>query len=394
MPLTQWSDDDLGDLIGRKEGQLLEAKGPEIDLSRPEDRRKLARETAGLASTMGGILVIGAAETGGVVTALPGIADAGDAESRLRNALRDLVTPLPHIQTRSFVVTPETSVIVVEVLPDPAGRPVMVSGDGFWMRAEDSTVRMPYSDIELRLQHAADGLARTSERAEELLSSVRPSLIPTDEVPMGVALVPVTASMDLGRTAWTMQETWWEIANSAISTWESIDPVLVRNLTPLPEPIVTGHGLSGENSTVRFDLEFDGGVVGAFPLEDLRGREASPYPDPYKASVPLTHFLGVSIAVQRRLGVAGPVLLRFVSGHSLSADSIASKPDPVTRLLANTQRRSIQFESPLNPWMVTADSAAAALTTFLTRLTDQGSTYPKPPPDLREERRFLAAMLP
>ena len=138
MPLTQWSDDDLGDLIGRKEGQLLEAKGPEIDLSRPEDRRKLARETAGLASTMGGILVIGAAETGGVVTALPGIADAGDAESRLRNALRDLVTPLPHIQTRSFVVTPETSVIVVEVLPDPAGRPVMVSGDGFWMRAEDA----------------------------------------------------------------------------------------------------------------------------------------------------------------------------------------------------------------------------------------------------------------
>src|SRR5690606_12274375 len=142
MPLTQWSDDDLGDLIGRKEGQLLEAKGPEIDLSRPEERRKLARATAGLASTTGGILVICAAETGGVVTALPGIADAGDAESRLRNALRDLVTPLPHIHTRSFVVTPETSVIVVEVLPDPAGRPVMVSGDGFWMRARSEERRV------------------------------------------------------------------------------------------------------------------------------------------------------------------------------------------------------------------------------------------------------------
>src|SRR5690606_4137289 len=106
------------------------------------------------------------------------------------------------------------------------------------------------------------------------------------------------------------------------------------------------------------------------------------------------HFLGVSIAVQRRLGVAGPVLLRFVSGHSLSADSIASKPDPVTRLLANTQRRSIQFESPLNPWMVTADIAAAALTTFLTRLTCLGRSHPMPPRDLREERRFLVAMLP
>ena len=165
-PVEGWSRADLDELVGREETIRLELKGAKLDISSRSGRRKIAREVAGMQSAAGGYIVIGTEPGSDVVTTFPGLA-VGEAQiEQLRRSLLDLVQPFSLIRGPVAIPadSPSRKVLVIEVLPHPAGVPAFAD-DRFWIRTGDESRPMDPDETRRRFETAALELDPLRERA-------------------------------------------------------------------------------------------------------------------------------------------------------------------------------------------------------------------------------------
>lgn len=274
----------------------------------------------------------------------------------------------------------------------------MVQRMGFFVRTHDATVPMAYPDIETRMRLSEDGTARASSEAEEK-AQVRPTNLSKDEIPMTLVSVPVFSTGDVGRSGSDLRDVWWEVTRHAVDTWERVDRVMANRMKQLPQPVITGHGLTGENSDIRFEVDHRGRAAAAFPIEALRDDHFPDYPSPFRISASLVHAATVFLAFQRRVGVAGPVLLRIGSGQIAGMSTTTPDSRLMTSMTADlpfqleVPAREIRLESFVPIWGETNIAAKQSLMTFLTRLADNARS-PGSSPAFREEAEFMEGMLP
>ena len=223
-PLDTWDEATLRQLLGRHESRRLELQG-QIDPAKATYRRGVADEAAGMASAVGGFIVIGAND-GDELTDLPGIDATEDDAQRLRNAMLDLVQPYVLLRgPRLFDSdTPPKKVLVFEVLPHPLGLPISVRGV-FRMRVEDACRPMPYNEIRRRFAAAGDEMSAAVARADSAMGSVRErmkvrhSFTPS----FAAAVAPLLAPHDLSMSGRELRNTFQELVDAERELWHMVD---------------------------------------------------------------------------------------------------------------------------------------------------------------------------
>ncbi len=154
-PLATWSTEDVSSLIGRSESQQLEVKGPELDITKAGDRKRLAQEFAGMMSADGGLVILGAIENDDVIEGLPGLDIDDPVVARLRSSLLDSVYPHPVVGVRAFPTPEGSSMVVLQIQPHPLGLPACVDGR-FYRRSADQNREMTYDEVRRRFQSSSD----------------------------------------------------------------------------------------------------------------------------------------------------------------------------------------------------------------------------------------------
>lgn len=396
--LESWSSDDLDSLVGRREGQTLEAKGPEIDISSRSDRKTLARALAAFVSAQGGTLLVGASESDHVVTDLPGVVADDEGIRRLEMAMRDLIQPLTVLSCASFARDGERRLIVIQVDADPAGRPAMVVGRGFVLRVGDESVELPYQEVERRLSQLDFVLNRTKRRAAEAIEEAQSRSPRNDRSPLAMSILPLSQTLDLGLTGHRLTSVWWEVVRDVETALKSVDRVWARHSNALPGPQATGHGLVVAADGALFEMDHEGTCVLSIALESLKGTGIDEFPSPYVIAEKITLWMGASLSLLRAVGVGGSVLARVASGgtQGLSHSTIdgLSSTTADGRFAVDMRRGAITAEAVVPIWGDTASTARQVVELFAGRLRDsvKGPTFP----DLKvpDEGRLLAELLP
>lgn len=175
-PVDQLGKEDLDDLRGveKPEGLYLKFKG---DLN----NRQVARSVAAFANTHGGRLLIGveADKKRNLITAIPGIALEDGLQERVKNVVRDTVTPAPLFHPHLVELGPGLVVIVVDVPESPSPPHLLRSSGQVYVRTPVSSDPVPADDrvtIDRMYVRAAAGRNRIDAWTEDQFSRFQPLL--------------------------------------------------------------------------------------------------------------------------------------------------------------------------------------------------------------------------
>jgi hypothetical protein len=340
-------------LRGRDESDCLEFKSSESSLNTASERVKAAEEVAGMVSAAGGFLVFGS-DDGDHLAHFSGHG-VQDLDA-LGRSLRDHVRPRPVAYgPREFSDEDGRTIAVVQVLPDPLGRPVSVRGR-FLVRVGTSSVPMAPEDVARR--HVAVALGR--ERAAEEAIGWVARLLPTGvKSYMGVAIAP-HAKADLGLSGRSLladvlrpaieleTQTAADTAGSSGSLLLASDSFRVSSdgvgYTTLTGDLRTGAGLN-------FSLTHQGQVTAVLDLGLHAGEGAD------GGKVHLREFelvalrvLGVVVAVYRMAAMPAPVVVAMhAQVRGPLAVEEASASGRVTRW-GTMSRPNADFGFDLQPW--------------------------------------------
>lgn len=319
-PLAKWDDQTLTALIGRRENDLLEVKGPDLDVSSRGGRQKVAEGVAGLTSNAGGLLALGADEQDHVLRGLPGLLVDEDEWQDARRSVLDRVRPSPVFADRLFPVAGGRNVIVLQVRPHPAGLPAAADGV-FRVRVGEETRQMGWDEVRRRFQAAASRLEVATKGAEDALSAI--GLLDSRMMALfEVAIVPMAGPLDLGTTAEDLRIAFQRLAAIERPIWEETicaqypefrdwhleDSDFVSRSTGLLVSTRSWICYIQHDGTVAFGTDAVGDHI-----HHLQTPEFALFT--LRAFTSMSRFLGFGLAIQRDLGLAGSAMAVAHSGR-------------------------------------------------------------------------------
>jgi hypothetical protein len=116
-PLRDISEDDLRALLGETEGKTIDFKRERVGAT-DSDRKEFLYDVSSFANTIGGDLVFGVAETGGVASDVPGLsgANADQEIQRIEQMARDGIRPaIAGLAARALPISGGAFALVVRV---------------------------------------------------------------------------------------------------------------------------------------------------------------------------------------------------------------------------------------------------------------------------------------
>lgn len=316
-PLTDWTQAEALALVGAPESDRLEFKSYRLDVSDRDNKVKLAREVAAMATESGGFIVLGS-DDGDELHEFRGhgVGDHG----ALARALRDLVRPAPIIKgPREFVDEQGQTILVFEVVGHPLGIPHSVDG-AFYVRTGESSNPMAPDDVARRFA-AIDSLrSRARDAAETLVDHPERTAYVgglRGEVRswLTIAVVPSVLT-DHGLSGRALRDA-IEVAAEAetqLST-ELLGTQGDRLLHDFPAASrMTSRGVQYRDVRSAVEVEHDGSVVIAVDLANFAGvpgDHSTVHVDHLELTA--TRLMGLIWRMHRAVGVAVPAAGRVVS---------------------------------------------------------------------------------
>ena len=394
LPLDDWDDRRLRELIGRHESQRLELKGP-IDPANASHRTDVADEAAGMASTVGGFIIIGSNDADELLE-LPGIEATEEDAERLRNSLLDLVKPYVLLRGPKLLTAddPARAILVIEVLPHPLGLPASVKGV-FRMRVEDSCRPMPYDEVRRRFTGIGDSTAASRLLAEAALDEVRERLqIGHAFTPsFGAAVVPVPSPRDLSLSGRELRDVFQSVVESEKAAWLAIEHPYWGPAEDLLH--ITATGVRSEVSHFwSWFLAHDASFSAAIDIIGPRTTGGIELGEVwfFWLSAVAARVVAFGAALQNRLGIAGSshVMIESgpISGLMFDAGSNMRKTRPMQE---PSTRVHYEFAIPIRSG--TAQAVATEVELFCQRVHD-GTGQGLDTPLAADVNEYLRRMLP
>ena len=313
------------------------------------------RSIAGMSSSAGGLLVIGAKTsrpTGSgvdVITAVDGVDIDEEEWRRIRQGILDAVRPTPSLRDATVMLGTGRRVIFVLVDAEPAGLPCSANGR-YWVRVGDQTLPMDWNHVRRRFQAVADREKVAARRAVDVITETMHSAdwiceyvhggddidLAHDESPFTrVALVPLSGRPDLGTTARSLVGAVEAVVHEEHAIWADHTSGQALGMFPFglgnAERVSSGTGLlMGGGSSWRIAVLHDGsvGFVCNYIVDNITPHQQSSLAATWSeiASWQIARMVGVSLALQRGLDLAGSSHVVFRSGLSLGeADGIGGE---------------------------------------------------------------------